>query len=416
MDSGIVVQRSETEEIKNLGGWVLIAGRRKVGKTYLIKNFLEYDAYFLVKTDRSVYAEKIPFTHIETLDAFIRTVKDLLSNEKTVIIDEFQRLPMSFLEEIATVHPHGQLILSGSSMRVAKEIFGKKSPLLGLVQPYMLSMARAEDVLRSLAGKMSVEKAIEIAPYVRDPWTISLYKNDPVDFALNLIKSSKLIVPSLVGEIFTEEDRELTKTYSSILSLVGGGVYDYAEIAHILHTRGILKRQDTSLVIPYLKNMEEAKILESIRIYGTSKRRYMLSSAAMELFYYMDSRYNLEERDVSLGEIKPTLDSIRNRHIENFMADLSAEILEGRKELLKSAEKEIDILITRRNKPVFVGEVKWGKLERKDAEAFMKKVENFSCRKAIFCKSLPSSLNLNGLDIVSPDTFVAFLREIKDEK
>ncbi len=412
MNSGIVVQRSEAQEIKKLGGWILIAGRRKVGKTYLIKNFLNYDAYFLVKKDRSIHAEGLPISRIDTLDAFVGAVKDLISNEKCVVIDEFQRLPLNFLEEIATLHPHGKLVLSGSSLRVMKEIFGEKSPLLGLVQPYILSMAKARDVLDSLVKTMPAKAAIEIAPYVRDPWTIPIYIGDDKDFLYNLAKSSKLIVPALIREIFTEEDRELTNTYSSILALIGAGTYDYSEIANILYTRGILKRQDTSLVIPYIRNMEAAGILEGVRVYGTNKKRYRLSSAAMELFYYIDSRYDLEERDVSFDEMAPALENIRNLHIENFLADLLAETLGGRKELIKSAGMEIDILITKRNKPVFVGEVKWGKLEKKDVENFIEKTRKFSCRKAIIFKTLHSFSGAKGtgIDIISPDGLVAFLK------
>ncbi len=42
---GIVIPRMEVYEIKK-EGWVLIYGRRKVGKTFLVRNFVDYTHYF----------------------------------------------------------------------------------------------------------------------------------------------------------------------------------------------------------------------------------------------------------------------------------------------------------------------------------------------------------------------------------
>ena len=127
-----IIYRDEADEIKKMKGWILIYGRRKVGKTFLIRNFLDYDVFFRVNRDGSILAEKFVMNRISNMDEFSKIVVDLLNRGSTVVIDEFQRLPESVLENISIVHPRGNLLLSGSGMRVIKNMLGKRSPLLSL--------------------------------------------------------------------------------------------------------------------------------------------------------------------------------------------------------------------------------------------------------------------------------------------
>lgn len=120
--------RDESDEIKKINGWILIYGRKKVGKTFLIKNFLDYDVFFRINRDGSILAEKFAISIINNMDDFSRAVSQLLLADKKVVIDEFQRLPESVIERISTLHPDGKVIFSCSSMRVIKKLFGNKSP------------------------------------------------------------------------------------------------------------------------------------------------------------------------------------------------------------------------------------------------------------------------------------------------
>ncbi len=65
-----VIYRDEADEIKKIKGWILIYGRRKVGKTFLIKNFLDYDVFFRVNRDGSILAEKFVISQINNIDEF----------------------------------------------------------------------------------------------------------------------------------------------------------------------------------------------------------------------------------------------------------------------------------------------------------------------------------------------------------
>ncbi len=372
-----IIYRDEADEIKSIAGWTLIYGRRKVGKTFLIKNFLKYDVFFRVNRDGSISAEKFAISTINNMDDFSKTVHELLSGGNTVVIDEFQRLPEPVLEKISQAHPEGKLILSGSSMRVIKKISGSKSPLLGLTMQYRLGLIKPANILRELSKKMDAIPAIEIAPYISDAWTIPFYKKetDSAKSIYELLKYSKLTIPALVGEIFTEEERSFTKVYEAALRLIGAREWNYKNIASLLAARKIIETADSSLVLPYIKNMAEMGLVEGLPLFSSKKKMYRLSSPIMEAFYYLDDKYHFGEADVSFKEAEPAIENLRNFTIQNFIADLFAADLGGRKEYYVSASNELDFIITFRNKPVLVGEVKWGNYTSGDVKKFLKKSE-----------------------------------------
>lgn len=404
------IYRDESDEIKKIKGWILIYGRRKVGKTFLIKNFLEYDVFFRVNRDGSISTEKFAISTLNNMDDFSRAVSELLFADKTVVIDEFQRLPESVIEKISTLHPKGKLIFSGSSMRVIKKLFGSKSPLLGLAMQYKLGLIMPRNILRELSKKMDASLAIELAPYLADAWTIPFFnrENDSVKAIYDLLKYSKFTVPSLVGEIFTEEEREFTKVYEAVLRLIGAGELNYKNIASILAGRKVIERADSSLIIPYIKNMAAMGLVESLPLYSSKKKMYRLSSPIMEAFFYLADRYGFEERDVSFEEAMPTIEKLRNFAVQNFIADLFASTYNGKKEYYVTPSNEIDFIITVRNKAVLAGEVKWGKYDANDVKKFMEKTSFIKAEK-IFITKKKKETKIDNVKIMDVDDILAMV-------
>lgn len=396
------VQRAEAEEIKKLRGWLLIYGRRKIGKTFLIKNFLNFDYYFIIRRDGKIMAEKFPVSEFPQVEQFLGVVKESLGQGKTIVIDEFQRLPPYFYDEIARFHPGGRLLLSGSSMRVVKKIFTENSPLLGLLLQYKLDLISPANIIYELGKENSAEKAVEIGSYVKDPWLIPFIDlNNFLGSLFTTIIYSDFTIPALVGEIFSEEERELTKTYEAILRLLGSGEWNYKNIASILTNRGIISRADSALVIPYLRNLENMGLVEKLPIFNSPKKMYRLLSPPMELFYYLDDRYTIRERKLSFDEAKPTLEKLRNLAVQNFLGDLFAQLYEGRKEYFVSPEREIDFIITKRNKPVVVCEVKWGSYTKNDLEKFKERTKQFSQTRRIFLAKSKKAIS-SGVEVITP--------------
>ncbi len=395
------VARRISKDIEANPSWSLIYGRRKVGKTFLVENFVAHDVYFSVRVDRSISARGIDIHRLGDLDDFTRMVSDLLGEDRTVVIDEFQRLPMVVMEDISRAHPNGRLILTGSSMRVVERYTGRNSPLLALVRPFKLDLIRPSDILVSLVERMSPEEAVSSAPILRDPWTI------PFNTSGNLLKDTiatlPLVVPGLVGEIFTEDERVLTSTYSSILSMMGAGTTDHHRIADTLYRRGIIGSGSSSHVIPYMRNMVAMGLLERTKVYKKKKHVYSIPSLPIRMYYYLDSRYGISDRAVDFREVSPAAEGLLRTGIEEFVGDLLAQIVGGRKEVLKEAKREIDVLIMFRKRPALVGEVKWGKVSRGDIDNFLAKVEGMRCRKVFVSRR---RIDTDEVEVLTPKDLV----------
>ncbi len=380
----MLVHRSEVAQLSNLGGWLLVFGRRKVGKTFLLNNFLDHDRFFLVKRGGSILMEGETSREYNDLSSFIKDLKKMLMDGETIVIDEFQRLSMNLWDEIALSHPYGNLILSGSSLKIVDKVLSNRSPLLGLLYPVRIPLIGPIDIINGLSEHMDPVETISLSPYMMDPWTIPLLEKCK-DLSL-IIPTLKYVVPGLVGEVFSEEERELTRTYESIISLVGSGMDDYNRIAKILYDRGIITQPYSPSILPYLSNLKKMGLLKKYKKYKSRKSVYRLTSHVMKLYYYLESSYNLEDREIQHGEIKPTIDKLNQLAVEEFLCEFIAEIVEGRVELVKEPDREIDIFITKRNKPFLVGEVKWGKSNGKDLEVFKDKVSDLYCNKIFISK------------------------------
>lgn len=378
----ITVVRKEVNEIGATRGWVILYGRRKTGKTFLLRNFLEYDAYLFIRRDGSIRSEGIDIREPRQL---VENVGKLLTVNKTVVIDEFQRLPENVLEDLTKFHPHGKLVLSGSSLRIVKKIFEPGSPLLGFFTPIKMSLIDPVDILRSLCKLYEPAVAIELAAYLRDPWLIPLYGGEDISrFLYKYTCKYWHTVRALIGEIFTEEERTLTRTYEAILRLIGAGIWKPNEIANILYTRGIIKEPGATSISGYLKNMIDMDLLNAIRIFHSKRKMYRLKSPIMEMFYYLESRYDVTERNVGFAEVKPTIERLIRIAVERYISDLLATITGGRAEYL--LEPEVDIIITSRNIPKIIAEVKWGRYSRKDIIKFLQKTQHLPGKKIFVTK------------------------------
>lgn len=367
-------------------GWILLYGRRKTGKTYLLRNLYEPDVYILVKKDRSLWSEDLEVD----LNSISKKVRNLLDKGKKVVIDEFQRMDLGILEEIVTSHPHGKLILSGSSLRVVNKILAPHSALLGFFLPLRLGLISPEDMISNLT-KYKPDNVIELATFLRDPWLIPFYSDEPIEkFVHRIVTQFKTTIPSLIGEVFTEEERKMTDIYEAVLALIGSGIWKIKDVASILYQRKLISEPSSSNLNQYIKNMQEMDLIESFRLYGSKMDFNRLNSPIMNVYYYLDSRYNIAERDVSFAEIEPTLKHLINLEIQNFCADLFAKVYQGRKEYFLN--KEIDFIITQRNKPVCVGEVKWGMIKRNHVTNFEEKTRDFVCDKILIGKDISKKI------------------------
>jgi len=401
----IVIPRKEIEKIKSAKGWILIHGRRKVGKTFIVKNFIKYDLYALVKRGGGALLEGGPLKGTDNYDQVVEIILKGLEEGKTVVVDEFQRLSEEFIDSLQMHHPKGKLILLGSSMHVAKEITSRKSPLLGLLSEVPLSLLSPIDIFYHLSRSIPTEQALMLSPYLRDPWTLRYLNKDPKETILNILEYSRSAIPALIGEVFLDEDRFLSNVYESIMRSIASGKSTLKEVSDQLFSKKLIKASDPSLVRPYVKIMEDMDLIERIPLYDNKGNYYSIKSKIMELYFYIDEKYNIESRKTTI--IKEVIDEKIPFHIQFFAGELMAEILDGTFRYYMTKDFDIDIVITKRNHPVLVGEVKWTKkLKQNHISTFLKNTEKFNCKKVLISRA---SFDTKDVEIITPSKLLEMI-------
>ncbi len=398
----VVLKRSEVEEIKEMPPWVLLFGRRKVGKTYLIKNFLDYDVYVAVRRDGSSLTEGLKFTQVDSPRDLMDMLGEKMREGRTVVVDEFQRLPKWFIDEIAMQHPNGKLILSGSSMRVVNEVLGSRSPLLLLIFPYRLGLVRPRDLLASLTELDPVD-AVQYGAFLQEPWLTEVLEvsGNIVRWLHKALTVIRFGMPALIGEVFTESERSLSQVYEAILRGLGAGLWRPGDLAHRLHNTGLLANGGSNYILPYIKNLETMGLVTSVPIFRMKKRKvYRLASPLMDTYYYMADKHQTDEVDRPFNEVRENLRRMISQGLERFIARYYAEAEQGRLEY--SFDPELDFIITqgRERRPSVVGEVRWGKYTRRDVLDFDHKVNDLGCRKVFIVKKRTGKEWVNEVEVV----------------
>jgi hypothetical protein len=363
------ITRSESYKIKK--NWILLYGRRKVGKTFMLKNYIKWDYYFLIGQAGTIWCDGPPIKKFTILDDFIEFLIDSLKTDKVVVVDEFQRLPIEVFERISSIHPNGQLILSGSSLAVVKKIIDTKSPLLGLLQENRIGLIQYYDIIRML----SLKDMIDYGTYLQDPWLIPIMDGSNILNDLhNMLEGIRYTIPALLGEIFHEEDRTTSEIFEGILGAIGSGYGKPSEIASILYHRGIIKRDAPSHVVPYIRNLMDMDILKLVRIFKKKRTTYRMVSPIFSIYYYMNDKYGLEQGLPKFSSVEQNLQRAHTLAVEDFIVTSLARSLNG--EFRYSFEPEIDgIVVDRRERPIATIEVKWGRLTNTDIDNFIDKLE-----------------------------------------
>ncbi len=82
-----------------------------------------------------------------SLESAVREVAKVLRRGGVAVVDEFQRMPERWWDLLASAHPSGVLVLSGSSFGVLRRVFDARSPLLGLFDVVKMGLIRYSDAL-----------------------------------------------------------------------------------------------------------------------------------------------------------------------------------------------------------------------------------------------------------------------------
>ena len=349
----ILIRNIDINRWKKLGNRVLVYGRRKVGKSFFVRNFTDWDEYFFVKRDGGILDTK---TNKEISYSYLKDF--LLKERKKVVIDEFQRLPEDFLDFLQAFSEKLDLVLITSTLWLSRKILGESSPILGLFEEFKLGIIDERDVLKFL-NQLKGKELIDTCIYIREPWLIPLLKRSIYEEIPRILIEEKNTIERLIGEIFREEGRELRKTYIAILSAISSGKMKSSEISSLLFSKKIIPKDDPSIIQGHLKILCNIGILEKLKILNKKFDYFMQKSPLLDLYFYLDSKYGFSEIEIPEREIKKVFMEKLPFHVEQFFRILLSKIFGLKAGKIIEKDFDIDIALYSFKKIEVLCEVKW---------------------------------------------------------
>lgn len=263
-------------ELERGSGFVVIYGRRRVGKTTLIKEFIKDKRafYFLATTESEAQSmkrfagvlsrttknpmlSKVAFT--DWLDLFQVVADDHPDEKKVLVIDEFPYLVktnpdfpsilQNAWDEVLKDH-NVMLVLCGSLISMMKKhALAYDSPLYGRrTAQIRLMPLQFTDVYA--AQNLSFEQAVEQYAITGGvPKYMEFFQTDEP-----LVEQIRRVVLSKNGFLYEEPDFLLNEevqtpiNYFSVLKAISDGNHKLSKI-------GMTMEQDTSAITPYLKTL-----------------------------------------------------------------------------------------------------------------------------------------------------------------
>ncbi len=416
----------------------ILYGRRRVGKTELLKSFLENkNGAYILATDESIkenikefknkfydLTKKDYFLNLETssfYDLFKYLIGELKDKKLVVVIDEFPYLLslnkgiLSTFQKIADEllkNSEIMLILCGSSLSIMEnDILGYKSPLYGRDISSWKLLPFDFNIVYEIIDKIDDAMKIYFI-FGNIPYYLKFYNKED-DLFTNirnnfLTKGLNLYDEPLV--LLRQEFKE-SRTYRLIIKYISLG---YKTIGKICSITGM----DKSNIMKYLSTLEETNIIKHILPFGMKRKGYYEIIDPLFRFWFKfiySNRDKLEIGNVVNVEesIKKELNSFFGISFEYLIEELINHKLfiefSGFSKTYKwwYKDKEIDVIsLNDQAKEILFCECKWQSNvnakkvleELKEKSKFIEwNKENRKEYYAIFAKSFREKIKEEGL-------------------
>lgn len=374
---------------------LVLSGRRRVGKTSLIKQINQINLYFYVASQTTElllenFTQQLrkflkeEYLEFKTWDGFLNKLFSIAKKRKIVVVfDEFQNfkeIDMSFFSLLQKYCDYAEeenipikIIAMGSYITMIKDIFNTSSSAL-------YGRKTSEMVIRPLNFKYIVEilndlkikdkkDIIEIyglfggiARYYRliEGYRFKNYN----DLLENALFSMSAPLKSEIKEIFFEDVVKIKKEYSSILNALSLG---YNSNKKISDYTGIEK---TSLPV-YLNELEnvyeiiERKIPITDDISKSKKGIYVIKDNFLLFWFKFIEKYKSDFEFMEFDFIKENIEENFSDHIgKNVFENLAQEYVRKKYKGFRvgswwRVNTEIDIVGYNFEKSFIFGECKW---------------------------------------------------------
>ena len=399
----IIERPGETRKITEIKKWILVYGRRKTGKTFIVNNFVTHDEYFFVKANKSVLTgNNEPISY----EAFIEILRRSLEDHKTVVVDEFHRLGSDFFDFLHFTKKQGKLILISSTLFLSKKLVSGRSALLGLFAEAPIGLIGLKDVLKSLRRfKIKKKERLELALLLREPIAIDYFdeKKSARETIATIVLSSLRTVPAMVGEIFVEEEREISAVYEGVLRAIAVGKVVSGEISSYLFSKNLIKKDDPSIIQQYLNNLISFGIIKRMTIFNKKRFVYKLVSPLARIYYYCDEKYNLTERKAGENELFRIIDELMPKIVEDGVREILAENYGLVESVAEGKDFDIDGCLLKFKKQEIALEVKWGDIKEKEVARCEEKLLAFNSKRRILFVWDKAALKSSKLEIFDVD-------------
>ncbi|WP_297489922.1 ATP-binding protein [Thermococcus sp.] len=380
---------------------IIIYGRRRVGKTTLLKEFLRgrEGVYFLATADSmgenvKELAEKFAeltgrgyFKEVKDFGRLFRYLGEEIKNERVaVVLDEFQYL-MGLEPGILSVLQRAWdevlkdtklfLLLCGSSVGMMERTLEYESPLYGRrtgqwkVEPFDIK-ATAE-----MLPDRSMEELVKTyAIFGGVPFYLDLIKGLSVEEAIKgkVLRKGEVLYEE--PEFLLREELREPRVYKLILK---GLALGHETLGELVNFTGL----DRGNISKYLDVLERLDLIAYELPYGRRKRgRYYIRDNFFN-FWFRFVYPNLADLELGLvdevwGKIEKNLNAYYGMMFERLVREmLRLRILDfGQKKVTRWWHKgeEIDAVVELENGLLFV-EVKWSELKKREAERILEELK-----------------------------------------
>ena len=140
-----------------------------------------------------------------------------------------------------------------------------------MLEPFLVDIASPEDAILSLARYLRPREAILWAIVARDPWILGIVTpyGEPWRAIIDRVVSLAPIATSLIGEVFTEEEKQLTRLYEAVLRLLAQRYWSSKALAQKLYEVRLISSPQPGIVTGLLNQLEGMGLVEKISLWKT---------------------------------------------------------------------------------------------------------------------------------------------------
>ena len=407
-------RKEELNHLKNnlkKGGLVIIYGRRRIGKTELLKQLKSKNKiYYLVKeqplkkTLEELNNKLIKeLKEVKLLDNPLNTVEKLfeyfLDKELIFILDEFPLLLkhkkiLGCLQEFLDEKPKTTIILCGSYISAMEKIKDYSSPIYGRRMFSLKVQSLKFNHLKSFFPKIKKEELVKIYGVLGGvPEYLLKYDSNFKNFTENNFFRKDTYLHEEAELLLRYELRDLS-VYNSILKSIAAGCATLNEISQKSYV-------EKYKIARYIDTLIGLEIVKKELPYLSFKKQKLKERGA--LYFINDNYFNFyynfvypfkEEINLGIiGEVKSYFNENFNSYLGFIFEEIARQFLiekykinfgrqwgkcnEKENGKISTSEYEIDLLsVDDKAKKIIAFEVKWKDLNCQKSKRILRELEN----------------------------------------